>query len=252
MKNRILLILKYINRFNFSNGLILYFQIYILNRSVIKLKNYPLINFRPKSCDIDIFNQVIINNEYNLFIKDENMLIVDGGANIGFTSLYFAKKYPNSIILSFEPDSDNFQLLKKNTESYKNIQSENKAIWSNDNGIVFYKSAQFDSHSCFSVSGTPSIVETISINEILRTSGFNRIRLLKLDIEGAEKELFNSSNIEWLNYVDFILIELHDRLVEGCSMSIFNALSSFSYNLSFQGELALIEIKSKFYNNIRI
>jgi hypothetical protein len=54
------------------------------------------------------------------------------------------------------------------------------------------------------------------------------IDILKVDIEGAEKEIFSGSP-SWINHVGVLIVELHDRLKAGCSRSFFNATNSFDH-----------------------
>jgi len=66
-------------------------------------------------------------------------------------------------------------------------------------------------------------------------SGFNRISILKLDIEGAELNLFKS-NTEWLELVDNLVIELHGT---ECSEVFFKAISGCGFKISTSGELTV-------------
>ena len=66
------------------------------------------------------------------------------------------------------------------------------------------------------VSGVGTI-RGITMNELFDEFGIDRIDLLKLDIEGAEKEVFGSGPTAWLDRVGVIAIELHDCFKPGCS-----------------------------------
>jgi hypothetical protein len=54
----------------------------------------------------------------------------------------------------------------------------------------------------------------------------DHVDLLKLDIEAAEYELFDSPD-PWLQKVDNLVIELHDRLVSGCTERVLSKLGEF-------------------------
>jgi hypothetical protein len=69
-------------------------------------------------------------------------------------------------------------------------------------------------------------VNAITIGEILERSGSDRIDILKLDIEGAERELF-SYNPDWLDNVRLLIIETHDHLKPGCSAAVYSAVSKY-------------------------
>jgi hypothetical protein len=83
-------------------------------------------------------------------------------------------------------------------------------------------------------------VPSVTIGDILRESGFDHIDILKLDIEGAEKELFREGWEEWLPKVRMIVIELHDRFVPGCSQSFYSAILKRPFRQEVNGENVLI------------
>jgi hypothetical protein len=72
----------------------------------------------------------------------------------------------------------------------------------------------------------------------MRECGVDRIDLLKLDIEGSEKEVLSDSD-SWIRHVSAISMELHDRFIPGCSRAFFNAISDFSIELR-RGEKILV------------
>ena len=68
-------------------------------------------------------------------------------------------------------------------------------------------------------------------------SGFDEIDLLKIDIEGAEKEVFGAPDVdEWLSKVKVLTIELHDRMKRGCSYEFFKAMSKYHWHFALRGE----------------
>jgi FkbM family methyltransferase len=58
-------------------------------------------------------------------------------------------------------------------------------------------------------------VSAITMEDILRKLAVSRIDLLKLDIEGSERELFSTDAGAWLDRVEYIVVELHDRYRPG-------------------------------------
>jgi len=78
----------------------------------------------------------------------------------------------------------------------------------------------------------------VTIPGLMSQYGLTRIDLLKLDIEGAEKELFAAAS-DWIDKVDAIAIELHDRFKRGCSQAFYNATASFPYEVH-KGELVFL------------
>jgi Methyltransferase FkbM domain len=70
----------------------------------------------------------------------------------------------------------------------------------------------------------------VTVPEIMREHGLDRIDLLKVDIEGSEMEVFSHADA-WIGSVDAISVELHDRFKPGCSSAFFKAVEDFPVRL---------------------
>jgi hypothetical protein len=79
----------------------------------------------------------------------------------------------------------------------------------------------------------------------MRQHQCEKIDILKIDIEGSEKELFESDYETWLPKVTTLIIELHDRMREGSSLSFFRALTKYNFRLAVKGENLICTIKEK-------
>jgi FkbM family methyltransferase len=188
--------------------------------------------------DVLVFWQIFINKDYDFPIKINPKIIIDGGAYTGLSTVFFANKFPEAKIIALEPEWSNYQLLEKNTSDYRVIELCNKAIWNNNSNLKIKdirqaKSAFMVEEGSLDEQGSFSAV---TIGEILNNSGFDEIDILKLDIEGAEKEVFSHNYEEWLNKVNILIIELHDRMKEGCSEAFFSAIKKYNFNKTFKGE----------------
>src|SRR5262245_51635214 len=74
---------------------------------------YPLFG-RRSSSDVEVFHQVFIEREYKCLDDLSDVgLIIDCGANVGYSSAYFLSKHPTSRIIAVEPDPDNFAMLRR-------------------------------------------------------------------------------------------------------------------------------------------
>ena len=88
-------------------------------------------------------------------------------------------------------------------------------------------------------------LRTTTVKKLLANSDFDEIDLLKVDIEGAEKEVFAAPDVdEWLSKVKVLTIELHDRMKLGCSYEFFKTISKYKWFFAFRGE-NLIFIREK-------
>jgi hypothetical protein len=87
-------------------------------------------------------------------------------------------------------------------------------------------------------------VKSYSVDDLLKIAGSEQIDILKLDIEGAEKELFSDST-DWIEHVSNIVIELHDRFRPGCAEAFYKKISQHKFNQRFVGENIFISLKNE-------
>ena len=193
-------------------GLLIYIKLRYQLTTKLKIPNIKYeIFIRKQTSDIATFYQIFGNQEYGeVPIKFSPKTIIDLGANIGLASIFFANKYPNSKILAIEPEESNFKMLKKNTENYKNITLFKNAI-SNLNGLNV--SVQDEGYGKWGFmtkiidSKLKNEVKTVSIDTLVNDYNISSIDILKIDVEGAEKELFESNFEAWLPITKCIIIE---------------------------------------------
>jgi FkbM family methyltransferase len=145
-------------------------------------------------------------------------VILDLGANLGIISILLSKKFPFTKIYSFEASPINFQNFTKNIQDNNctNITPFNLAVWSttddtieiptsptNSGGSsIYYKPEFFNQYPI-------SKVKTISLEDILLQNNIKSCKLLKIDVEGAEYEIFKSFPKEKINIIKNIGIEFH-------------------------------------------
>lgn len=186
---------------------------------------------RRNTTDIQVFNQVFYRNEYDIDFKGEPAVIVDCGANIGMTSVYFANKFPSARIIAIEPEQANFQMLLKNTENYKNIHCLNCGLWNKSTNLEVIDRGE--GSWAFIVKEveqeTTNSIKAVSVDKIMQMFGIEKIDVLKIDIEGSEKEVFEEGAEKWLPNVTTMVLELHDRVKKGCTTALINALKTRDY-----------------------
>ena len=78
------------------------------------------------------------------------------------------------------------------------------------------------------------VVKAMTVDKIIEDFGIDRINILKIDIEGAEKEVFADSSA-WIESVDALIVELHERMKPGCNRSFYLGSNGFDHEWS-QGE----------------
>ncbi|MDD4901399.1 MAG: FkbM family methyltransferase [Patescibacteria group bacterium] len=204
---------------------------------------HPLI-IRKNTTDILIFRSIFIFKEFELPIKIKPRFIIDGGAYTGLSSLYYSSKYPNAKIFAVEPEESNFEILEKHTRKNLNITRIKAGLWHKEAflKIVNGKTGKWDFTVKEVAEFEPNSIKAVTIDDLLKRSGFDEIDILKLDIEGSEKELFSKNYSSWINKVNIIVIELHDWMREGCAKSLYSAINQDEWKKYKSGEkLVLIK-----------
>lgn len=193
--------------------------------------------------DSATFNEVVLRQEYDIDIALTPKTIIDGGANIGLTAIYFASKYPEAEIISIEPEPENFNLLQENTAPYPQIKAIQSGIWSHSAHLKIIDSGK--GSNAFTVEETNELgsLPANSIAGLMQQQGWDTIDILKLDIEGSEKHVFSENYDQWLPKTRVLVVETHDRFVKGSSKAVFNAIGQYNFSCRIKG------FNLVFYNN---
>jgi len=154
-------------------------------------------------------------------------VIVDAGAHIGMASIGFARRYPQATIFAVEPEAANFALLCRNVSAYRQIVPLRAAIWKQDGEVCLGPSDAHPKGAFQVVEDGETRVRAITIGTLMGELRIGFIDLLKMDIEGAEKEVFEAC--DWIEKVGTIAIELHDRVKPGCRTALQRVARSFHF-----------------------
>jgi FkbM family methyltransferase len=218
---------------------------------------WAAVKLRPNSSDLSVFTQVFLDNDYNLrrFSRYGEIcrsfseidggatpLILDCGANIGLSSLYFAKNWPSAHVVAVEPDPSNFELLRRNVTAHAHIQPVRAAVCAENGAVrIMNTDAQEWARRTERVSAeAPGAITGLSIQSLIALAPPPQVYqpfLIKIDIEGAEKDLF-SRNREWISKFPILIIELHDWMLpgQGTSRAFLEAIAPLDRDFVHFGE----------------
>jgi FkbM family methyltransferase len=184
-----------------------------------------------KSTDAWALYELLVKDEYAFFGDLESpFFIIDGGANIGIASLYFLNRYPAARVVAIEPHPANCEICRKNLAPYgERATLIQGAIWKDAGRLVLdvARGEEWTISVRSGGSGQPGSVKAFTLPALI-AYGDGNVDLLKLDIEGSEKELFGPGAQEWLPAIRNIVIELHGG---DCSDRFFRALEGYDYDL---------------------
>lgn len=213
---------------------------------IIKLRKNP-------SSDFQVFRQIFSIQEYLPVVNAYNenysnkknccLNIIDAGSNIGLTSLFFLDHFQNANIITIEPEIENYKILAFNLDSAKKskIVKINGALWSANCKIKIVNDFRDQLNWSFRVEESESMdaISAYSINQLIADNNFKILDILKIDIEGSEKQVFThaSSNLDFLKITKCIAIEIHDEF--DCRAAICNILTDYGFVLFDEGELTI-------------
>lgn len=179
--------------------------------------------------DFELLHEIFLKGSYDFTAGVNNIsLIIDLGANIGVSTLYFVLVFPDAKIHSIEPDPDNFRRLQKLTESFSNVVLHSVAIWAENGTFPFYRNTTRGSSSSLLHSGKNQekvLIRSITLHDLLEQIGSDQVSLMKFDVEGAEEHIF--AGFRDYRRIERLAGELHHDL---CDTSGFLEMVENQYN----------------------
>jgi FkbM family methyltransferase len=180
-----------------------------------------------------------IHRKYNAIIASGKApLILDGGANIGASVVWFAAAYPHSHVIAIEPEQGNCELLKKNCHGldYSLIRGGLGAR----EGTLFVQDPGISDWGFRLGASGDYAVPVVCARDLVEKAAADDRRvpfIAKIDIEGGEQELF-SERVEWVGRFPVVIIELHDWLFprEARSRTFIKAISSLNVDVVYRNE----------------
>jgi FkbM family methyltransferase len=199
------------------------------------------IQLRPRTSDSLVLVQIFGARDFEMELPFRPRSIIDAGANIGISSVYFAMTYPEARVLAIEPDAGNFALCQVNTAPYPNVQCVRAAVWSHvcmlnlaNPGVASW-SFQFEESA-----ETEGSVPAMTVNDAIERNGSPEVDILKIDVEGAEKELLLHED-GWFSRTRLMILELHEHHSPGCRAALDAVLSRHPMDESAQGEKVILK-----------
>jgi len=175
---------------------------------------------RPNTTDWQTFLDVFIH-QYHMPRHElsEPTCIVDLGANAGYTAAHFASAFPGAKVIAVEMDHANWQLAVANVRPWRDrVIVVNVGVWSVD-GEAMYAGRRQDGYHILEGSGPPNPacreplearrVAVKTIDSLVCENHVQAIDYMKVDIEGAEKQVLLDGPTDWLDRVSLLQIEVH-------------------------------------------
>ena len=217
-----------------------------LEYAVIQPGLHAPVIIRTAQKDQKVFEAIFLREEYDCLLPADARVIVDAGANVGYSALWYAMRYPNARIIAMEPDPANLELLYRNCAAYEHISVLPYALWGENEHLNLQfrapEGGRFGSWGTRTVPAAEDVtagasqVRAVTIDWVMETCKLDAIDILKIDVEGAEKEIFESPHRRWLASVGVIATEFHDRFKPGCTQALRDLLRDTPFREKRRGE----------------
>jgi FkbM family methyltransferase len=219
----------------------------------LRVRGWPhRVGGRYGTSDLSVFEQIFIREEHRWakqqVVPVRDMLILDCGANVGYSTIYFLRLFPSSTVVAVEPDVENYAMLASNlSHGNSSITLLRAAVWSCNTSLqcsnLGFRDGQHWSRQVrLANHDEDGVVASVTVSGLLELSGLPRISILKMDIEGAEAEVFSKDPSIWLRRTDAVAVELHDDTNFGDAPRIVTeALARENFKLSTCGELTVAQ-----------
>jgi FkbM family methyltransferase len=160
-----------------------------------------------------LFEEIIGREIYRFVSNIQAPVILDCGANIGVSAIYFKRLYPAARVTCFEPSRPVFQVLSRNIQTFglNDVTLLERGVWNSETELHFQEDKQSTGGRLIPVAGESlgSVVRVVRLRDYMD----QHIDLLKIDIEGAEAVVIPDISDRLAN-VDNIFVEFHSRLNE--------------------------------------
>lgn len=165
--------------------------------------------------------------------------IIDAGANIGDETLRFRYFHPEALVVALEPESGNYEMLARNTAGDERTIALQAGLWSHECALAIAPNPE-DNKEAFRVTeapaGAPGTIPACSVPSLMNRFDRQTVDILKMDIEGAEDDVFARGAEEWIGRVKVFIFECPDGDRPGAALRIFRKLSGQNLNCYIQGE----------------
>ena len=215
---------------------------------------------RGRQRDHAIFQQVWVKREYDLaaaaprhwpllwsayeatVAAGRRPLIVDAGAHVGLSVLWWKRLFPRAHVVAVEPSSANLAVLRQNLTGLDDVTVLQAALAGTEGRLRLESASAEGSATRVAADGVGEEVPAVSMNRILSDAGPADLLLAKIDVEGGEAGIFAGPDLNWLDRARALAVETHDWLWpgRGTSRSLWAALAVRPFDVIASGENLLL------------
>jgi FkbM family methyltransferase len=175
----------------------------------------PSVTLRSHTTDISVLKELLVGDSYEPLPADRDVeTVIDLGSNIGLSYRWLRARYPRARFVCVEPDAGNLELLRANVRAVDPDAvihgvciggRERRVKMATTSGEWGFRMTDLEGAE----DGSDGGVDVMTMDALLEDAGFDRIGVLKCDIEGAEAEVFADCR-SWIDRVDAMSVECHN------------------------------------------
>jgi FkbM family methyltransferase len=196
-----------------------------------------------------VYQQVFAHKEYQALLNTIHQhgiqpgLIVDAGANVGYTALFLMANFKDSQVICIEPDAANAIQIAANATAngWNNIKVVKAGVWSHNCWLKLNKDKSNGQEWGFYVteSETETDLPAIDILKLPAVKNTATIDILKMDIDGSEAKIFEKPAYAaaLLSKTRFIAMEINDDVAS--RSHIHEQLRQNGFSFYETGELTI-------------
>jgi FkbM family methyltransferase len=190
------------------------------------LNDGQVVHHRGSLADRGVVEQIFLARDYDVapFRRHDEIvdfharcaapLVVDCGANIGASALWFARTYPKATVCAIEPEGSNFAFLQRNCAGLRVLPVQG-AIAATPGTLQLHDPGEGEwGFRTGTEQAGPVLCEVraYTLAELVALAGDCTPFILKIDIEGAEADLFRTG-AALIDRFPLLVIELHDWML---------------------------------------
>lgn len=164
----------------------------------------------------------LITQAWAVNLPQKPKVIIDLGAHLGYTSIYYTLRYWGAEIYAVEADPVTFKKMARNTRFFKHIHPIEAAVGSENGKTTFYRSESSLASSLTQTrkANIPVMVRSVRLDTLMDEQGIREADLVKFNVEGGEYEIFKDFD---LSRAHSLIGEYHEDIV-GMPLAKFVAI----------------------------
>jgi len=197
------------------------------------------LELRRGTSDVHVLEQVFMDEQYALSAALRPTLILDLGAYIGLASVYFAERWPEARIIAVEPHPESFALLERNVAAYPQVRAVRAAVWDSRRRLGLVNPGETEWGYRFADAAPGAMgADALTIGDFLADARADDVVLVKLDVEGAEREALAASE-GWMPRIRALMVEVHEGKAPGARAALSGALARHGFARYGRGEVVV-------------